>query len=402
VCMWLFLLLWYTSSVSLPCPCLPPSQKEVRRRYSGTVICATTPKDGNPDANDVYWMSVLVIHAHPGITTMEQAVEFGNTPIWLKGRLCASNPTKADLRVVLFEYLRRPVAAWHFESKAIISKIFINRICVLLNCGAQVRDGRNQGQWVMESYDAQGLLYNDKLFKNVKCKDACLMALHGWLEWGLYLDKFYTSSTEVNGEGTYKVYMHMYAFVMAKVRSNCVLCLVRRVERRARHYVVFSCGFLSLTVDLVAALLLLHGFFLRGCVAQVYLTLRRIAKHKPFTASAGNVDGGFRKVHACVVILMDRYLPRTGEAEEGLQLLDGTDPNRGITSGLPESDLTETMEQIDAARLTPVADQGGDEGSGGGHAEGGGGGWADLDEDGLQLPTWDLEEETHDEDGDEQ
>ncbi|OSX76978.1 hypothetical protein BU14_0166s0018 [Porphyra umbilicalis] len=133
-------------------------QKEVRRRYSGTVICATTPKDGNPDANDLYWMSVLVIHEHPVITTMEQAVQFGNTPIWLKGRLCASNPAKADLRVVLFEYLRRPVAAWHFESKAIISKIFINRICVLLNCGDQVREGRNQGQWVMESIDAQGLL----------------------------------------------------------------------------------------------------------------------------------------------------------------------------------------------------------------------------------------------------
>jgi len=207
----------------LPRLCLPPSQKEVRRRYSGTVICATTPKDGNPDANDLYWMSVLVIHEHPVITTMEQAVEFGNTPIWLKGRLCASNPAKADLRVVLFEYLRRPVAAWHFQSQAIISKIFINRICVLLNCGDQVREGCNQGQWVMESIDAQGLLYNDKLFKNAKCKDACLIALHGWLEWGLYLDKFYTFPTEVNGEGTYKVYMHIYAFFTAKVRFICVL-----------------------------------------------------------------------------------------------------------------------------------------------------------------------------------
>jgi len=134
----------------------------------------------------------------------------------------------------------------------------------------------------------------------------------------------------------------------------------------------------------------------------VYLALRRIAKHKPFTASAGNVDGGFRNVHACVAILMDRYLPRTDEAEEGLQLLDGTDANRGITAGLPESDLTKTMEQIDVARLTPVPDEEGDGGSGGVDAEGGGGGGADLDEDGQLLPMWDLEEETHDKDGDQQ
>jgi len=382
------------------------SQKEVQRRYTGVVLNATTPTGGNPDNNVVYWMSAGVIKdKSAGDITIAQAVELGNKSIWLKGRKGKKNATVADIKVTLFEYLRRPVKYWHYKSKEIIGNAFIARICVLMPMGNHPGDGQDQGKRVIQAEDAQSLLRDDTLFKDGFCRDATVAALHRWLEWTVHLHQFYEFPGPTRLHGMHTVYTHTYAFVMTKVRCYscfsllrvrqgwrrvcCVLCLPA-VQAVTNHLNGSRC---SLSISLL---------YCSGVGAQVYLRLRNIAKHPPFTARAANVDAAFRKVHACVAILVDRYLPVTERHGLNLTLIDGAQADRCTTLGFSESELEETTRQIELARVCPNQEEegGADHGDAMGVDEHG---WSDgLDDDGVPPAPWDPleneddEEEEHD------
>jgi len=136
-----------------------------------------------------------------------------------------------------------------------------------------------------------------------------------------------------------------------------------------------------------------------GSGAQVYLRLRNIAKHPPFTERAANVDAAFRKVHACVGVLVDRYLPRTELHGLNLTLIDGAQADRCTTLGFTESELVETTRKIELARAAPAQPNQDD-------AENGAAmgvdehGWSDgLDEDGVPPAPWDPMEDEGNEEG---
>ena len=69
---------------------------------------------GNPDNIALYWMSAGVINDKTERnTTITEAVELKNKRIWLWGRKGKNAAAIADIKVALFDYLRRPVTYWH-------------------------------------------------------------------------------------------------------------------------------------------------------------------------------------------------------------------------------------------------------------------------------------------------